>query len=306
MNGIIIVYKEKGYTSHDVVARLRGILKTKKIGHTGTLDPDAVGVLPVCVGNATKVADILTDRDKEYICEMRLGVTTDTLDMTGNVLSECPQNAVMTLDDRDITDVIASFVGDIMQVPPMYSALKVGGRKLCDLARQGVEIERKPRPVTIHSIEILSMCLPVVKFRVECSKGTYIRTLCDDIGRTLGVGAAMESLVRSRVGRFTLDEARTLDEIEQFISDHVDESCHLDTSPLFIGVDELFDYRKVFVSSDRLLYNGNPMTADDFEAAPAAAYDHENFLVYDSHGAFKAVYEFSSQTRFFKPVKMFL
>ncbi len=306
MNGIINVYKEKGYTSHDVVARLRGILKTKKIGHTGTLDPDAVGVLPVCVGNATKVADILTDRDKEYICEMRLGVTTDTLDMTGKVLTESPQTAVMSLDGRDIQKVIESFTGGIMQVPPMYSALKVNGRKLCDLARQGVEIERKPRPVTIHYIEILSMCLPVIKFRVECSKGTYIRTLCDDIGRTLGVGAAMESLVRSRVGRFVLEDARTLDEIEKYVSAHVDDMVHLDTSPLFIGVDELFEYRKVYVSSDRLLYNGNPVTAEDLDAPPAAAYDGENFLVYDSKGEFKAIYKFAAGSLLFKPVKMFL
>ena len=306
MNGIINVYKEKGYTSHDVVARLRGILKTKKIGHTGTLDPDAVGVLPVCVGNATKVADILTDRDKEYICEMRLGVTTDTLDMTGKVLEECPQKTVLSLNEKDIEEAILSFTGEIMQIPPMYSALKVRGQKLCDLARKGVEIEREPRPVTIFSIEIESICLPIVKFKVLCSKGTYIRTLCDDIGKKLGVGAAMESLVRSRVGRFELSDARTLDEIEAYVSEHIDGFAHLDTLPLFIGVDDLFDYRKIYVSNDRLLMNGNAVSSDDLDDPPAAAFDGEHFLVYDSKGSFKAIYEFSSRMRLFKPVKMFL
>ena len=306
MNGIINVYKEKGYTSHDVVARLRGILKTKKIGHTGTLDPDAVGVLPVCVGNATKVADILTDRDKEYICEMRLGVTTDTLDMSGKVLTESPLSQVEKLDERDIADAVNSFKGDIMQVPPMYSALKVNGKKLYELARSGVEIERKPRPVTIHSIKIEEICLPVVKLRIECSKGTYIRSLCDDIGKKLGVGGAMESLVRSRVGRFKLEDAKTLDEIEAYVSEHTDGFAHIDISPLFVGVDDLFEYRKIYVKDDKLLLNGNPMTADDMEDPPAAAYDGEKFLVYDDAGTFKAVYEFLSECRIFKPFKMFL
>ena len=306
MNGIINVYKERGYTSHDVVARLRGLLKTKKIGHTGTLDPDAVGVLPVCVGNATKVADILTDRDKEYVCEMRLGVTTDTLDMSGKVLSESSVDAVSSLDGRDIVNVITSFTGEITQIPPMYSALKVKGQKLCDLARKGIEIEREPRKVTIHSIEILSLCLPVVKMRVECSKGTYIRTLCDDIGRKLGVGGAMESLVRTRVGRFELGDARTLEEIGQYVSGHVDNFDHIDTEPLFVGVDELFDYRKLYVKDDRLLLNGNPMTVEIFDDPPAASFEGERFLVYDSDGEFKAIYEFDPGRRLFKPVKMFL
>ena len=194
-SGIINVYKEAGYTSFDVVAKMRGILGIKKIGHTGTLDPDATGVLPVCIGKATKVCDLLTDKDKTYEAVMRLGVVTDTQDMTGQVLEE---HAVTVTEDA-VRRAVGQFVGQIEQVPPMYSALKVGGQKLCNLARKGIEVERKPRPVTIYEIRIKNIALPLVTMEVHCSKGTYIRTLCADIGEVLGVGACMESLVRTRV-----------------------------------------------------------------------------------------------------------
>ena len=177
INGIVNVYKEKGYTSFDVVAKMRGIFKQKKIGHTGTLDPDAEGVLPVCLGRATKVCDLLTDKDKEYETVLLLGVVTDTQDLTGEVLARKEVNA----SENEVKSAILSFVGEYMQVPPMYSALKVNGQKLCNLARKGVTVERKARPVTIHGIEILSVDLPEVRMRVHCSKGTYIRTLCQDI-----------------------------------------------------------------------------------------------------------------------------
>ena len=186
MDGILNIYKEKGYTSHDVVAKLRGILKTKKIGHTGTLDPDAQGVLPVCVGRATKLCDMLTDKDKAYETVMLLGKTTDTQDITGSVLSESELGEDITAEK--VTEVINSFVGEYMQVPPMYSALKVNGKKLYELARSGIEVERKARKVYIHSIEIKDISLPRVTMTVNCSKGTYIRTLCHDIGETLGAG----------------------------------------------------------------------------------------------------------------------
>ena len=182
MNGILNVYKEKGYTSFDVVARLRGILKLRKIGHTGTLDPDAEGVLPVCLGNGTKLCEYLTDKNKEYVATMRLGIRTDTLDMTGKIISE----ACVNVGEAQIREVVSTFVGEIMQIPPMYSALKVNGSKLCDLARKGVEVERKARRVLIYSIDILEISLPLVTMRINCSKGTYIRTLCDDIGVKLG------------------------------------------------------------------------------------------------------------------------
>ena len=179
-NGIINVYKEKGYTSFDVVARMRGICGQKKIGHTGTLDPDAEGVLPVCLGKATKVCDMLTDSDKVYRAVMQLGIETDTQDLTGTVLSACE---VPVLTETEIRDVIRTFQGEIMQVPPMYSALKVNGKKLCDLARAGVTVERKARPVTIYEIRIERVELPEIELTVSCSKGTYIRTLCHDIGQ---------------------------------------------------------------------------------------------------------------------------
>ena len=209
MNGIINVYKEKGFTSFDVVAKLRGILKQKKIGHTGTLDPDAVGVLPVCLGNATKLCDMLTDKKKEYIAEFVLGITTDTQDISGQVLS---QNAV-TCTETQVKDAIVAFIGTYEQLPPMYSAIKVDGKRLYELARQGKEVERKTRPVTLYEIEVLKMELPNVVIRVLCSKGTYIRTLCHDIGQKLGCGATMISLERTMSGQFCKDTAYTLDEI---------------------------------------------------------------------------------------------
>ena len=181
-NGIINIYKEKGFTSHDVVAKMRGICKQKKIGHTGTLDPDAVGVLPVCLGNGTKLCDMLTDKDKVYEAELLLGVTTDTQDVTGEVLAQRD----VTASESQVREAIESFVGDYMQVPPMYSALKVDGKKLYELARAGKEVERAARPVKIHGIDIISVELPVIKMTVSCSKGTYIRTLCHDIGEKLG------------------------------------------------------------------------------------------------------------------------
>ena len=202
VSGIINVYKEKGYTSFDVVAKLRGILKQKKIGHTGTLDPDAEGVLPVCLGKATKVCDLLTDKSKEYEAVLLLGTVTDTQDTSGTVLE---QREVAVSEDT-VREAIRSFVGDYMQVPPMYSALKVNGRKLCDLAREGKTVERAARPVKIFSIDILQVNLPKVRMRVHCSKGTYIRTLCQDIGEKLGCGGCMEKLLRTRVSEFCVED----------------------------------------------------------------------------------------------------
>lgn len=193
INGIINVYKEWGFTSFDVVAKLRGILHERKIGHTGTLDPEATGVLPVCIGNATKVCELLTDKDKVYRTVMHLGITTDTQDMTGTVKEDRSREAAL-LKEQTVEAAILQFVGDYEQIPPMYSALKVNGKKLCDLARAGIEVERKARTVKIFSIEIEKINLPYVTMQVHCSKGTYIRTLCADIGEVLGVGACMESL----------------------------------------------------------------------------------------------------------------
>ena len=206
MNGVININKPIGITSHDVVYRLRKILSIKKIGHTGTLDPDASGVLPMCIGRATKTADMLTAQDKQYIAEITLGSATDTLDKTGTVT----ESADVNVTEDEVKAAVKKFIGDIKQLPPMYSAIKVNGKKLYQLAREGVEIERKPRDVKIYDIEILDIDLLNNKLsvKVDCTKGTYIRTLCDDIGRELGCFAHMSGLVRSKSGRFRSEERR--------------------------------------------------------------------------------------------------
>ena len=255
MNGVINIYKIKGFTSHDVVAKLRGIMKQKKIGHTGTLDPDATGVLPVCLGSATKLCDMLTDKEKEYIAKVQLGVTTDTQDMTGTVL----EKKEVDVTKEQVREMIQSFVGPYEQVPPMYSALKVNGKKLYELAREGKEVERKARPVIIHYIEILDMSLPQITIRVGCSKGTYIRTLCHDLGEKLGCGAAMASLERTKSGQFSLETAITLAELEEMLKKSPENREEVLQS-LIIPVDKMFlEYKelKLLPQWERLIQNGN-------------------------------------------------
>lgn len=297
MNGIINVYKERGFTSHDVVAKLRGILHTKKIGHTGTLDPEATGVLPVCVGKATKVCGLLTEKDKTYVAEVKLGVVTDTQDMTGEIQKECPVHVT----EEELREVVSHFAGEISQIPPMYSAIKVNGKKLYELARQGKEVERKPRKVTIHEIRIRSVNLSEAEFTMEvtCSKGTYIRTLCHDIGEELGCGAAMKSLVRTRVDCFVQEEAQTLSEIEKVVKDGK-------TDELFLSVDALFgDAPKCTVTSSalRLLANGNsvkPAFCSYKKPQP-----DETVRMYDEQGDFYALYQYRQSDRMYHVVKMF-
>jgi tRNA pseudouridine55 synthase len=217
MNGIINIDKPLGFTSHDVVAKLRGILKIKKIGHTGTLDPDASGVLPICVGNATKVADMLTATDKEYVAEVTLGSKTDTQDASGRVLA----TAEVAVTEDELKVALSDFIGESLQIPPMFSAIKKDGKKLYELARAGIEIEREPRPITIFEIELLSADLENKKctIRVACSKGTYIRTLCQDLGEKLGCFAHMSALRRTKSGRFSIADAISLDEVEQRVKE---------------------------------------------------------------------------------------
>ena len=211
IHGVINVYKEQGFTSHDVVAKLRGIVGQKKIGHTGTLDPDAVGVLPVCLGRATKLCDMLTDKDKVYEAVMLLGVETDTQDTTGQILKSSETDE---LTEEQVRAAVLDFVGDYNQVPPMYSALKINGKKLYELAREGKTVERAARRVQIFDIEILSIALPRVTMKVHCSKGTYIRTLCHDIGQALSCGGCMASLRRTMAAGYTLDESHTLEQVQ--------------------------------------------------------------------------------------------
>ena len=300
-NGIINVYKEKGFTSHDVVAKLRGICKMKKIGHTGTLDPEAVGVLPVCFGSGTKLCDMLTDWDKEYIAVLRLGLVTDTQDMTGQVLSRCGDDQIETLTEEQVRNAVMDFVGDYDQIPPMYSALKVDGKKLYELARAGKEIERGSRTVQIKEMEIQSVELPLVTFRVVCSKGTYIRTLCHDIGAKLRCGGAIESLTRSRVGIFRIENALTLKEIERLR----DEGK---ITQVIISPDDVFEKdRAVTVNEQgrKMVQNGNRLTAAQL-AEPLQFADKEQVRVYDSEGKFYGIYGYHKAERSLKPVKMFL
>lgn len=297
MDGILIINKERGYTSFDVVARLRGILHQKKIGHTGTLDPEATGVLPVCLGRATKAAGLLTDTDKIYEAVMLLGVTTDTQDMTGTILRERPVRA----DEEDIRTAVQEFTGEILQVPPMYSALKVNGRKLVDLARAGQVIERKPRPVTVYRAEILACRPPRVKMRVECSRGTYIRTLCHDIGERLGCGAAMDSLVRVRAGGYSLDQAMTLDEVEARQRAGTLEAAVRPLADLFA---DLPRFTVCGEEGEKRLNNGNLLPPECGRAAGEIRSGRT--AVYRGDGSFAAVYGWDEETQMLRPVKMFL
>lgn len=231
INGMINIYKEKGYTSFDVVAILRRILKTKKIGHTGTLDPEAEGVLLVCVGKATKLVEYVTNQNKTYQCTMRLGVVTDTYDTTGTVINTC--QTIKT--EEQVKAAITSFCKTYPQEPPMYSAIKINGKKLYQLARQGKVVERKKRLVTIERIDQIRRLDPFhYQFEVTCSKGTYIRSLIHDIGQQLGVGAAMSQLIRTKVNQFDSKQALRLEEVEKLAKQGELERC-------IISIDQLLE-----------------------------------------------------------------
>lgn len=299
INGILNIYKEAGYTSHDVVARLRGIAKQKKIGHTGTLDPDAVGVLPVCLGSATKLCDMMTDRSKEYEALMRLGVTTDTLDMSGRILAQ----REVHVSEEEARAAVMSFEGGYEQVPPMYSALKVNGKKLYELAREGREIERRPRHVDIFSIRVLMVRLPEVRFAVSCSKGTYIRSLCADIGERLGCGAAMAALERTRVGSFRVEDALTLDRVEELFAAGT-YGAYL-TAPDSVFMEHAG--ASVRAGAARALMNGNPLRLEQLVLGQDRSFGDGDLLrVYDGGGQFRAVYAFAEKEHVFRPYKMFL
>ena len=297
IHGVINIHKEKGYTSHDVVAKLRGIVGQKKIGHTGTLDPDATGVLPVCLGKATKLCDMLTDKNKTYETVMLLGKVTDTQDISGTVLHETSTDM---LDEESVKETILSFVGDYMQVPPMYSALKVNGKKLYELAREGVEVERKARPVTILDIEIKEINLPRVRMEVSCSKGTYIRTLCHDIGEKLGCGACMEELIRTRVSRFNLEDSLTLSQVQELKG-----AGNLDM--ILVPIDEMFsDYDAITLKEEfvSFVYNGNTFLPKHVKQYIELV-DGKMVRVYDDKGNFIAIYKFIKEKYIFKIEKMF-
>lgn len=251
-DGIVIIHKPAGWTSMDVCAKLRGILKTKKVGHAGTLDPMATGVLPVFVGSATRGVSFAESGEKEYVATLQLGLTTDTQDTSGTTLEERP----VDVKRADLEAVLGQFRGEIEQIPPMYSALKVDGKKLYDLARQGKEVERKPRPVTIHTLTLEGQLSETAyTLRVKCSKGTYIRTLCHDIGQALGCGGCMASLQRTMAAGYTLEEAVTIEDVQER------------GEALLRPVDTLFrQYGEYRITKERVEFfvrNGNAVKATD-------------------------------------------
>lgn len=305
-HGIINVYKERGYTSFDVVAKLRGICGQKKIGHTGTLDPDAEGVLPVCLGNATKVCDLLTDRDKEYRAVMLLGLDTDTQDISGEVLARGDVNGIT---EEEVLQTVQSFVGEIDQIPPMYSALKVNGQKLCDLARKGQVVERKARRIRIDEITVEEICLPRVTMTVKCSKGTYIRTLCHDIGERLGCYGTLESLLRTRAAGYRAEDALRLSALQE-------KKEQGTLAEVIRPVEDVFaEYPacRTKETADRMLYNGNALYENQLrpEEEPAGAgscgrMPRGRIRVRDSRGRFCGLYEYSDEKQAYRPLKMFL
>lgn len=338
--GMLVINKEPGFTSSDVVAKLRGILHMRRIGHTGTLDPMAEGVLPICLGSATKAAELIADRDKEYVARLRLGVTTDTQDMTGTVLTQLneeellqrlgvpaagqtddweetaegdtakavtsdaaqnPNEALLRAKSR-ICEAASQFVGEIQQIPPMYSAVWSDGKRLYELAREGKTVERKPRTITIYELEIQDISLPFVTMRIVCSKGTYIRTLCEDLGHRLGVGGAMEHLLRTRVGSFSLDRSLRLSELEEKV--RTDGFSFVREQ--IIPVDSFFmDAPAVHVTEEAMKYlrNGNALSGDNLEERILPA--KERIRVYDERGEFYALYHYDRERRRILPTKMF-
>ena len=296
-DGLIVVEKEAGWTSFDVVARLRRILGTKKVGHTGTLDPDATGVLPVVFGRATRLAELLSEHDKTYRCICRLGINTDTQDLSGEVLSE----QEVSCSEQEVRDALDSFLGEYDQVPPMYSALKVGGKRLYELAREGVTVDREPRRVVFHEIHLISYKAPRVTFEVCCSKGTYIRTLCYDLGEKLGCGAAMEGLVRIRSGEFTLAMAHTIGQIEERAGE---DRCQ----EWIFSLDELLkDHPRIVLEPehDRLLRNGNRIPGGAYPL-PHGVEENDLVRMCLSSGELLGLYTYRIRDGVYLPVKMLL
>lgn len=301
ISGVINVYKEPGFTSHDVVAKLRGILKQKKIGHMGTLDPNAVGVLPVCLGKATKLCDILSEKDKTYKATLLLGTVTNTQDTTGEVLKQASEEELEALNEEKVFNIIKSYIGEYDQIPPMFSAIKINGQKLYNLARQGEEIERPARHCKILDITVTKMDLPRVEFYVTCSKGTYVRTLCYDIGNDLGVGGCMEKLVRTKVERFDVQDSISLRQIEEYRDNGT-------LNEYIVPVDEMLDaHSKCIVAenAEKMVYNGNIFTSRN----TLLKMNHEDgqiVRVYTHDGKFVGLYMYIAEKQIYKPLKMFL
>lgn len=302
MDGVVNIYKEKGYTSHDVVAIVRKTLNIKKVGHTGTLDPDAEGVLPVCIGSATKLADYIMAERKGYRAEITFGAETTTQDASGEIVAEYN----FDYDEEKIKEVVKSFIGVQMQLPPMYSAIKVNGKKLYELAREGVEIERKTRKIEIFDIKILEFMPPnKAIIDVDCSKGTYIRSLCNDIGKKLGWGAYMSALTRTSSGNFLLENSIKLDKLKE-------EAQKGEVEKYIISPDNVLSGYKKFVvgkKAEKYLYNGGKIYSAYFERGDNAK-EGEIVLGYDCAGKLIGIYTYlfdnEKNSFYIKPVRLML
>ena len=268
MNGIVIIDKPQDWTSQDVTARLRRVFNTRRIGHGGTLDPMATGVLPVFIGRATRGVEFFEHAEKTYETVLRLGMTTDTEDVTGTVLEEKEVN----ITSEKVAQVLEQFRGDIMQIPPMYSALKVNGQKLCDLARKGREVERQPRPITIHELTLLETGENTLRLRVRCSKGTYIRTLCKDIGEALGCGGCMQELRRVSAGEYTIEEAVPL---QQLLEEQEPEKWLRNVDTMFRNYPAV----KLTPNQEKRCRNGNAFTVSMTEGTYRAYSQNGEFLM---------------------------
>lgn len=302
MDGIINVYKEKGYTSHDVVAIVRKTLNIKKVGHTGTLDPDAEGVLPVCIGQATKLADYIMAERKSYRAEITFGAETTTQDASGEIIEKYSYD----FDEDKLKEAVKTFIGEQTQIPPMYSAIKVNGKKLYELAREGKEVERKTRKIEIFDIKIVDIMPPDrAIIDVDCSKGTYIRTLCSDIGKKLGWGAYMSQLTRTASGNFIIENAVKLDILKK-ISEEGDIKSVLISPDRALG-----GYKKITVSqkASKYLYNGGKIYSRYFvfDTEPK---EQELVLGYDESGRLVGIYTFlydkDKESFYIKPVRLML
>lgn len=296
-NGVLPINKEPGMTSHDVIDQLRKMFNTKKIGHTGTLDPAVSGVLPICVGTATRISEFIMEMPKTYIGQMTLGKLTDTQDFTGTIIKEA---VVQNLRPEEIYEVFNSFLGEIEQVPPMYSSVKVDGKKLYQLAREGKEIERKPRKVTIYSIKVLSMDLkkdfPTVDFQVTCSKGTYIRTLCVDIGEKLGYPALMSDLVRTSSGSFNIESAYTLDEVQTYLQQNR-------ANELFTSMNDALPLYQELILSDEEI-NNRILNGQRIQVEALASYSGIIKML-DNKKGLHALYSTGRNEYTAKPLKVF-
>lgn len=300
LQGVLPVWKPEGWTSHDVVAKVRGVIRERRIGHTGTLDPQVTGVLPLCVGKATRLVEYLQELPKQYECVLRFGVATDTEDMSGAVLE---RKDASFLTEEDVRRVIQSFIGEIEQVPPMYSAVKVDGKRLYELAREGKTVKRQSRRVTVYEIDILDMNMgtsePTVHFRATCSKGTYIRTLCVDIGRSLHVPSTMDSLIRTMSAHYKKEHCFTIEEIQH-------KASQGDVHSMLIPVDEAMSYLPKITIMDEFAHYATQGRGIPFRACSCQPLTNQLYRLYDVRGLFYGLFHVPDGERALRPVKVFL